>query len=84
MGDKIILEMNSGETLETKAVTETEVGYVIGKLEVITEGTIEALVTVDQGQILEQVPIEIGLDGLSVESKIISYESAQQHKWIGR
>ena len=28
----------------------------IGNLEVITEGTTEMLVTVDQGQVLEQVP----------------------------
>ena len=32
---------------------EIGVGHMIGKLEVITEGTIEASVTVDQGQVLE-------------------------------
>ena len=41
MGDKIILEMDSGETLEVKAMKETGVSHMIGKLEVITEGTIE-------------------------------------------
>ena len=35
------------ETLEPKAVKETGVGHMIGVLEVITEETIEALVTVD-------------------------------------
>ena len=43
----------------------------IGKLEVITEGTIEASVTVDQGQVLEQVPIETELDVLHVRNMII-------------
>ena len=53
MGDKIILEMDSGETLKAKAITETGVGHMIGKLEVIKEGAIGASVTVDQGQVLE-------------------------------
>ena len=42
----------------------------IGNLEVIAGGTIEAFVTVDQGQVLEQVPIEIELDVSSVKSMI--------------
>ena len=53
MGYKIIIEMDSGEILEIKAMRETGVGHMISKLEVITEETIEALVTVDQGQVLE-------------------------------
>ena len=53
MGDKIIIEMVSGEILEIKAMREIGVGHMIGNLEVITEGTIEASVTVDQGQVLE-------------------------------
>ena len=32
---------------------ETGVGHMIGKLEIITEGTIEASVTVGQGQVQE-------------------------------
>ena len=37
------------------------------KLEVIiSKGTMEASLTVDQGQVLEQVPVETGLDVLSV------------------
>ena len=53
MGDKIIVEMDSGEILEIKAVREVGVGHMIGNSEVITEGTIEASVTVDQDQVLE-------------------------------
>ena len=71
MGDKIIIEMDSGETLETKAMREIGVGHMIGKLEVITEGTIEASVTADQGQVLEQVPIETGLNVSSIENTTI-------------
>ena len=43
----------------------------IGKLEVIIEGKIEASVTVDQGQDQGCLQIEIGLDVLSVKSTII-------------
>ena len=51
MGDKIIIVMDLEKTLETKAMKETRVGHMIGKLEIIIEGTIEASVTVDQGQV---------------------------------
>ena len=70
MEDKIIMEMDSGEILEIKVIRGVGVGQMIGNLDVITEGTIEVLVTVDQGQVQEQVPIEIELDVLSVESMI--------------
>ena len=53
MRHKIIMEMDSGEILEIKAMTEVGVGQMMGNLEVITEETIEVLVTVDQGQVLE-------------------------------
>ena len=53
MADKIIIEIDSGETLETKAMRKIGVGHMIGKVEVITEGTIGTSVTVDQGQVLE-------------------------------
>ena len=69
--------MDSGETLETKAMREIGVGHMIGKLEVITEGTIEASVIADQGTFLEQTPIETELDILSVENMIISQETAR-------
>ena len=85
MGDKIIIEMYSEmETLETKAMREIGVGHMIGKLEVITEGTIEASVTADQGQLLEQVPIETELDVLSVKSMITLQETAQQCQQLER
>ena len=84
MGDKFIIEMDSGETLEIKAMREIGVGHVIGSLEIITEWTIEASVTVDQGQVLEQVPIETELDVLSVKSMIILHETAPQHKQTER
>ena len=53
MEDKIIIEMDSGEILEIKAMREVGVGHMIGNSEVITEGTIEVLVTVDQSQALQ-------------------------------
>ena len=85
MGDKIIIEMDSVmEILETKAMTEIGVGHMIGKLEVITEGPIEASVTLDQGKVLEQVPMETELDVSSVKSMIIFQETAQQHKQTER
>ena len=71
MGDKIIVQMDSGEILETKAMTEVGIGHMIGILEIITEGTIEASVTVDQDQVLEQVPVGTGLDVLNVKSMIL-------------
>ena len=77
MGDKIIIETDSGVTLEITAMKETGVGHIIGKL-----GTIE--VSVDQGQVQESLQIEIGLGVSNVESMIISQETAQQHKWTER
>ena len=77
MKDKIIMEMNSGEIIEIKAMKEIGVGQMIGNLEVITEGTTEVLETIDQGHILEQVPIDIELDVLGVVSMIISWEAAK-------
>ena len=84
MGDKIIIEIDLGETLETKAMREIGVGHMIGKLEVITDGTIEASVTVDQGQVLEQLLTGTGLDVSNVKITIISQETAQQHKQTER
>ena len=52
MGDKIIIEMDLGETIETKVMKKkTWVGHMIGKPEVLIEGTIEASVTVDWAQV---------------------------------
>ena len=84
MADKIIIEMGSGKTFETKVMKETGVDHMIGKLEVMIEGTIEASVTVDQNQVLGWVQIEIGLDVSSVNSTIILQETTWQHKWTDR
>ena len=71
VGDKITMIIE-GELLETKAMEETGVGHMIGKTEVITEGTIEVSVIVGQGQVpLEQVKTQIALDVLSAENMTI-------------
>ena len=71
--------MDLGETLEIKAMKEMGVGHMIGRLEVITEGMVEAPVTIGQGQVQEQVQIGIGLDVLNAQDMIISHETAQQY-----
>ena len=53
MGDKIIIETDSGVTLEIKATKGKGGGHMINKLGTITERTIEASVTVGQGQVQE-------------------------------
>ena len=55
---------NRRGTLETKIIIGIGVGHIRDKIE--TEGMIEALVTVDQDQVLGQLQIGIGLDILSV------------------
>ena len=52
-GRQIIIEMDLGEISEIKAMTRVKVGHLIGNLEIITEGTVEALPTVDQGHVLQ-------------------------------
>ena len=49
------------------------IGTGVGHMKDITEieGTVEALVTVHQGQGLGQLQIEIGLDALSIGNVII-------------
>ena len=63
--------MDSGEILEIKAMSEVGVGHMIDNLEILTEGTIEISVTVDQNQVLEQIPIGTESDITSVNSTII-------------
>ena len=48
-GSQIIAEIDLGEFLEIKGMREVWVGQMRGNLEVMTEGTTEALATVDQG-----------------------------------
>ena len=74
MGDKIIT-ITEGETLVTKTM-KIGVGHMIGKTEIVVEGTIEALVIVGLGQVQEQVQIEIGLDVSSAENMTILQETA--------
>ena len=70
MGDRIIIT-TEGETLEIRITIEMGVvGHMKDKTEI--EGMVEALVTVDQGQVQEQLQIGIGLDALNVENMIIS------------
>ena len=57
MGDKIII--TERETLETRITIEIRVGHMRDKIE--TEEMIEALVTGDQDQVQEQLPIGIGI-----------------------
>ena len=80
MEDKIIAEIALGAILEIKAMTEVGVGQMIGNLDIMREGTTEVLGTVDQGQVLEWIPIEIELDVSNVDSMIISQETSWQCK----
>ena len=59
-----------GETLGTRIMIEIGVGHMRDKIEI--EEMIEALVTVDQDQVQEQLQIGMGLDVLSVGSMTIS------------
>ena len=65
MGDRIII-ITEGETLEIKIMIGIGVSHMKDRIE--TEGMIEALVTVDQGQVQGQLQIGIGLDALNVEN----------------
>ena len=76
MGHRIIIA--EGETLEIKIMIGIGVGHMRDIIE--TEGMIEALVTVVQDQVQEQLQIGIGLDVLSVGNMTISQESVQQHR----
>ena len=71
--DRIIVTKK--ETLEIKITIGIGVGHMRDRIE--TEGTIEALVTVDQDQVWEQLQIGIGWDVLSVGNTTISQEIVQ-------
>ena len=49
-----------------------------------TEGMVEALVTVDQGQVQGQLQIGIGLDALNVENMTILQGTVQLYRQIGK
>ena len=48
------------------------------------EGTVEALVIADQGQVQRQLQIETGLDALHVGSTITLWGTVQLDKQIGK
>ena len=68
MGGQIITIIE-GETLEVKIMIGIGVGHTRDRTEM--ERTVEALVTVDQGQVQGQLQIEIGTDALSLGNTII-------------
>ena len=84
MGDKIIIETDFRGNFRNQSYKETGVGHMIGKLGIITEGTVEASVTVSQGQFQEQVQIDIRLGVSNIKSMTILQETAQQHKQSNR
>ena len=63
MGDRIIIITTEGETLEIKIMIGIGAGHTKDRIE--TEGTVDTLITVDQGQVQGQLQIEIGLDALN-------------------
>ena len=68
MGDRTII-ITEGEILEIKITIAIGVGHTNERIE--TEGMVEALVTVDQGQVQGQLQIVIGLVALNVENMTI-------------
>ena len=69
MGGQIIVVITEGETLGVKIMIGIGVGHMKDRTEI--EETVEALVTVDQGQVQGLLQIEIGLDALSVGNMTI-------------
>ena len=74
MGGQIITIIE-GETLGVNIMIETGVGHTKDRTEI--EGMVEALVTVDQGQVQGQLQIEIELAALSVRNTIILQGTVQ-------
>ena len=79
MGDRIIIT-TEGETLQIKIVIETGVGHIKDRKEM--EGTVEALVTVDQGQVQGQLQIGIGSYALNVENMTILQGTVHLYRQI--
>ena len=75
MGDRIIIITTERQTLEIKIMIAIGVGHTKGRIE--TEGTVEMLVTVDEGQVQGQLQMEIGLDALNVENMTILQGTVQ-------
>ena len=80
MGGRIIIT-TEGETLAIKIMIGIGVGHMKDRID--TEGMIEILVTVDQGQVQGQLQIGIELDALNVENMTILQRAVQLHRQIG-
>ena len=80
VGDQIIIIIIEQETLEVKIMRG--IGHMKDRTE--TEGTIEALVIADQGQVQGQLQTEIGLDALSIGNMIILQETVKLDKQVGK
>ena len=81
MGGQTIA-ITEGETSEVKIMIGLEVGHTKDREEI--EGTVEALVIVDQGQVQGQLQIEIELDVSSVGYTITLQGTAQLDKQVGK
>ena len=79
MEDRIIIT-TEGETLEIKITIGIGVGHTKDRIE--TEGMVEALVTVDQGQVQGQLQIGIGLNDLNAENMTILHGTVCLHRQI--
>ena len=79
MGGQIIA-ITEGETLEIKVTKGIGVGHAKDRAE--TEGTVEALVIVDQGWFQGQLQIEIELDVSSVGNMITLWGTVQIDKQV--
>ena len=79
MGETIIIEE---VIIGIKVTIGIGVDHLKGRVEI--EEIIEAWVTVGQGQVLEQIEIEIELDVLNVGNTTTLQENVQLDKWVGR
>ena len=70
------------EVSEVKIMIGIEVGHAKDREEI--EGTAEALVIVDQGQVQEQLQIEIELDASIVGNMITLWGTVQLDKQVGK
>ena len=81
MGDKIIIT-TEGETLEIKITIQMGVRDMKDRIKM--EDMVEALVTVDKGQVQGWLQIEIGSDALNVENMAILQETVWLYWHTGK
>ena len=77
-----IITIKEGGILEIKITTGIGVGHTKDRTEI--EGTVEALVLVDQGQVQRQLQIETELDASSVGNMITLWGTVQLDKQVGK